>query len=63
VIWASCLTYCFMQLPTHEGFTKMVANEGMHGEDRAYLNQVPGIDGLNVPSEGHGGNPSTQFLG
>ena len=40
----------------------MVANKGLENA-RAYLNQVPLDQRLNVPPEGHEGNPSSQFLG
>ena len=40
----------------------MMAIEGLEKE-RAYLNQVPLDQLLNVPSKGHEGNPSPQFLG
>jgi len=49
---------------TPEGFTTMVANEGLE-KTRAYLKQVLQDQQLNVPSEGREGthNPSPQFLG
>ena len=40
----------------------MVANEGLE-KARAYLRQAPWDRWLNVPLEGHEGNPSPQFLG
>jgi len=40
----------------------MVANEGLE-KARAYLNQVPQNQRLNVFSEGDKGNPSPQLLG
>jgi len=38
----------------------MVANEGLE-QARALLNPAPWDQQLNVPSEGHEGNPSPQF--
>ena len=50
----------FFVFVTPEGFTIMVANQDLE-KARAYLNQVPWDRQLNVPSEGHKGNPSPQF--
>ena len=43
-------------------FTTTVANNGLE-KARTYLNQVPQDCQLNVSSEGHEGNPSSEFLG
>jgi len=45
--------FCFVIIPE--------ANEGLE-KARAYLNQVPWDQRLNVPSEGHKSNPSLQFF-
>jgi len=69
--WGQCPTKSLEALSrtsivfvTPEGFTTMVANEGLE-KTRAYLKQVLQDQQLNVPSEGREGthNPSPQFLG
>ena len=54
----TCATVCFVGLfvvVTPEGFTTVVANEGLE-KARAYLNQVPRDRRLYIPSEGCGVN-------
>ena len=46
----------------HKGFTTMVANEAWRRQS-LYLNQVPRDRRLNVPSEGHEGDPSAHLGG
>ena len=40
--------YFFFVTPDHEGFTGVVANEGLE-KARAYLNQVPRTDSFRSP--------------
>ena len=56
-----CVRVASFVFVTPEGFTTMVANEGLE-KARAYLNQVPWDRQLNVPSEGHKGNPSQLYF-
>ena len=52
----SLLLFCFfLFFVTPEGFTIIVANEGLE-KARAYLNQVPRDQRLYIPSEGCGVN-------
>jgi len=45
---SSIFSECFFFFVTPEGFTTVVANEGLE-KARAYLNQVPGTDGFTSP--------------
>ena len=47
--------FVFFVIVTPEGFTTVVANEGLE-KARAYLNQVPQDRRLYIPSEGCGVN-------
>ena len=61
-VFVFVLFFFFFGFVTPEGFTNMVANEDLE-KARAYLNQVPWDQWLNVSSKGHKGNPSPQLLG
>ena len=50
----------FFVFVTPEVFTIMVANQGLE-KAGAYLNRVPWDRQLNVPPEGHEGNPCPGF--
>ena len=52
--------FCSFCSVTPEGFTTMVASEGLD-KARAYINQVPLDRWLNVPSKGHEGNLLLNF--